>query len=214
MNNWRYWHFEVLRVIFPLFGSGYFGTALRSCKDNWTKGLQQINFLGQATKERASQRDSDFCGVLFIDALGQLLTRIIQAEGHIGNSISGPWSLFSHHIHSYWRFFDILIKIGWYWLFFRNTKKCPSSQTQENDITFPQKVILQQYVLIWGDEIPNLNENIAWHFLGEAAKYYILGRLFPLRQNHFAKKNLAERGGGYHQEWNRFMYHVSWQLWY
>ena len=173
MNNWRYWHFEVLRVIFPLFGSACFGTALRSCKDNWTKGLQQINFLGQATKERASQRDSDFCGVLFIDALGQLLTRIIQAEGHIGNSISGPWSLFSHHIHSYWRFFDILIKIGWYWLFFRNTKKCPSSQTQENDITFPQKVILQQYVLIWGDEIPNLNENIAWHFLGEAAKYYL-----------------------------------------
>ena len=173
MNNWRYWHFEVLRVIFPLFGSGYFGTALRSCKDNWTKGLQQINFLGQGTKETASQRDSDFCGVLFIDALGQLLTRIIQAEGHIGNSISGPWSLFSHHIHSYWRFFDILIKIGWYWLFFRNTKKCPSSQTQENDITFPQKVILQQLLIIWGDEILNLNENIAWHFPGEAPKYYL-----------------------------------------
>ena len=175
MNNWRDWHFEVLRVIFPLFGSAYFGTALRSCKDNWTKGLQQINFLGhgQGTKEAASQRDSDFCGVLFIDALGQLLTRIIQAEGHIGNSLSGPWSLFSHHIHSYWRFFDILIKIGWYWLFFRNTKKCPSSQTQEHDITFPQKVILQQLVLTRGDEILNLNENIAWHFLGEAAKYYL-----------------------------------------
>ena len=39
----------------------YFGTALRSCKDNWTKGLQQINLLGQKNwPPKGTQTSAEF----------------------------------------------------------------------------------------------------------------------------------------------------------